>query len=72
MSDLADAMLASGVYDGTLLDINHFSVHYTAIHAVDSELASEPLLPKDMFDEVDRYLNASPVDFFYLTLLERQ
>jgi hypothetical protein len=71
MPALADAMLAAGVHFGMLLDINHFWVHFTAIHAGEAgELVAEPLLPEEMFDQVDRYLEASPVDFFYVTLRE--
>lgn len=68
MPALADAMLAAGVYNGMLLDINHFWVHFTAIHPDETgTLGADPLLPQDMIDHVDRYLNASPVDFFYVT-----
>ena len=72
MPALADAMLAAGVHDGMLLDINHFWVHFTAIRAGEAgELFADPLLPGEMIDQVDRYLAASPVDFFYVTLRER-
>ena len=70
MPVLADTMLVSGVHNGMLLDINHFWVHFTAIHAVDGELNAEPLLPDDMIDHIDRYLIPSPVDFFYITALD--
>ncbi|GAB4581537.1 MAG: hypothetical protein Fur0022_42850 [Anaerolineales bacterium] len=68
MPALADAMLTAGVYDGMLLDINHFWVHFTAISPGETGLIADPLLPEDMIDHVDRYLNPSPVDFFYVTL----
>ncbi len=71
MPALADAMLTAGVEQGMLLDINNFQVHFTAIRPEQGELVAEPLLPEEMFDQVDRYLGPSPVDFFYLTLLER-
>jgi len=70
MPALADAMLAVDVQFGMLLDINHFSVHFTAIQAEEGVLVAKPLLPKDMIDHIDRYLGPSPVDFFYITLLE--
>ncbi|MBU1660123.1 MAG: hypothetical protein KKD28_01470 [Chloroflexi bacterium] len=70
MPALADAMLAAGVQSGMLLDINHFWVHFTAIHAEEGRLIAEPLLPKDMIDHIDRYLAQSPADFFYITLLD--
>jgi hypothetical protein len=72
MPVLADAMQTAGVADGMLLDINHFWVHFTAIESQDGELVAVPLLPDDMFDQVDRYLKASPADFFYVTLLDER
>ncbi|MEN8173867.1 MAG: hypothetical protein ABFS03_13430, partial [Chloroflexota bacterium] len=72
MPALADAMLAAGVHHGMLLDINHYPVHFTAIQNADGVLVAEPLLPKDMIDKIDRYLGPSPVDFFYVTLVENQ
>jgi len=70
MPVLGDAMRATGVHDGMLLDINHFWVHFTAIHSQGGQLVAEPLLPKDMIDHIDRYLGLSPADFFYITALE--
>ena len=70
MSVLANAMLAAGVQDGMLLDINHFWVLFTAIHSEEGKLVAEPLLPNDMIDHIDRYLGPSPADFFYITLLD--
>jgi hypothetical protein len=70
MPALADAMLAAGVHDGMLLDINHFWVHFTAIRFADGQPVAEPLLPDDMIDQVDRYLGPSPADFFYITARE--
>jgi hypothetical protein len=68
MPVLADVMMAVGVYDGMLLDINHFWVHFTSIQAdEDGKLVAKPLLPEDMHDHVDRYLGPSPADFFYIT-----
>jgi hypothetical protein len=60
-------MLAAGVQNGMLLDINNFWVHFTAIQSEDGKLVAEPLLPDDMKDQIDRYLSPSPVDFFYIT-----
>lgn len=70
MPVLAQSMVNAGVYDGMLLDINGFWVHFTAIRVLDGQLVAEPLLPQSMIDKVDRYLEASPVDFFYVTLTE--
>lgn len=70
MPVLADAMLAAGVQQGMLLDINHFWVHFTAIHSEEGNLVAEPLIPSDMKDHINRYLGPSPADFFYVTALE--
>jgi hypothetical protein len=72
MPVLADAMLAAGVEQGMLLDINHFWVHFTAIHSEEGNLVAEPLIPSDMKDHINRYLGPSPADFFYVTALENQ
>jgi hypothetical protein len=72
MPILADTMLAAGVRNGMLLDINHFWVHFTAIQAQDGQLVAQPLMPDDMTDHIDRYLGPSPADFFYVTSLEGQ
>ena len=70
MPVLADVMLATGVHQGMLLDINNFWVHFSAIHSIEGELIAEPLLPKDMYDQTDRFLGPFAADFFYVTLLE--
>lgn len=70
MPALADTMVAAGVHYGMLLDINHFGVHFTAIHSEEGNLVAEPLLPNDMIDKIDRYLGPSPLDFFYITARE--
>jgi len=67
MPVLADAMLASGVHNGMLLDINNFWVLFAAIHFEEDGPVAEPLLPNEMIDKVDRYLGPSPADFFYVT-----
>jgi hypothetical protein len=68
MPALADAMLAAGAYQSMLLDINAFWVHFAAVRVQDGVLESEPLLPKDMIHNVDRFLKPFPRDFFYITL----
>jgi len=71
MPILADAMLASGVHQGMLLDINNFWVMFAAIRPEGDKLTAEALLPDQMKDKVDRYLGASPDDFFYVTAEQR-
>ena len=53
-----------------LLDINHFGVHFTAVHPEEGNLVAEPLLPTEMIDKINRYLGPSPLDFFYITARE--
>jgi hypothetical protein len=69
MPALAAAMRAAEVDAGMLLDINHFWVHFTAFYDGEAgDLLAAALLPEEMIDQVDRYLKASAVDFFYVTL----
>ena len=68
MPSLAEAMLAVGVAQGMLLDINPSWVQFAAIAAPDGELVATPLLTE--MPHPDRYLNryGSERDFFYLTV----
>lgn len=70
MPVLADAMLATGVYNGMLLDINPSHAHFTAMRSVDGELVAEPLYPEVMDLWVDRYLRQWDQDYFYITARE--
>jgi len=68
MPSLAQAMLAVGVAQGMLLDINPSWVQFSAITAQEGELVATPLLAE--MPHPDRYLNryGSERDFFYLTV----
>lgn len=68
MPVLAEAMLAVGVHQGMLLDINEYWVHFAAIQNHTTALNASPLFEDGMDIHVDRYLNASRRDFFYVTL----
>jgi hypothetical protein len=70
MPVLADAMLAVGVHNGMLLDINPTHAHFTAMRVVDGELVAEPLYEDEMDLWVDRYLSQWGQDFFYVTVKE--
>jgi hypothetical protein len=70
MPVLADAMLAVGVHNGMLLDINPTHAHFTAMREVDGELVAEPLYKDEMDLWVDRYLSQWGQDFFYVTVKE--
>lgn len=68
MPVLARAMLAVGIYQGMLLDINPYWVHFTAIHADGEKLVADPLFPAEMKQNADRFLtNGYSRDFFYIT-----
>jgi hypothetical protein len=66
MPTLAQAMMAVGVHQGMLLDINNYWVHFTAIRAQGDKLVADPLFP-EMRDQKDRYLSVFSRDFFYVT-----
>jgi hypothetical protein len=69
MPPLAEAMEASGVYNGMLLDINPTHAHFTAIRLADGKMVAEPLFKEEMNVWVDRYIRPWPYeqDFFYVT-----
>lgn len=68
MPVLADAMVASGAYNGMLLDINPSHAHFTAMRVEDEKLIAEALYPEEMDLWVDRYLHQWDQDFFYVTV----
>ncbi len=65
---LAKAMLAAGIQNGMQLDINNYWVHFVAVRDQGDTRSLEPLFPSVMFEDVNRYLLASPRDYFYVTL----
>jgi hypothetical protein len=71
MPVLADAMVASGAYNGILMDINPTHAHFTAIRTDENgELSAEALYPEEMDLWVDRYLHQWDQDFFYVVAKE--
>jgi hypothetical protein len=70
MPVLADAMAATGVHNGMLLDINPTHAHFTVMRVVDGQLTAEPLFEEEMNIWVDRYLRQWDLDFFYVTARE--
>lgn len=70
MPVLADAMVAVGVHNGLLLDINPTHAHFTAMRVQEGELAAEALYPEEMDLWVDRYLRQWDQDFFYIIVKE--
>lgn len=67
MPILAQSMRTVGVYNGILLDVNPFWVHFAAIRADGDTLHAEPLFEEGMDTKPDRYLFQSQRDFFYIT-----
>lgn len=69
MPALGEAMVAAGVENGVLLDINESWVHFAA-HLPDEHggVTSEPLFPEVMGFQPNRYLFQSTRDFFYVAL----
>lgn len=68
MEMLAKSMLAVGISNGMQLDINNYWVHFVAVRDQNNSLRLEPLFPNMMFEQIDRYLDASSRDYFYVTL----
>ncbi len=66
MPALAQSMMAVHVYQGMLLDINTYWVHFNAVQTKGDQLTADPLLP-EMKAGADRYLHPSSRDFFYVT-----
>lgn len=70
MPILAKTMVAVGVHNGILLDVNPFWVHFAAIQAKGDAFHAEPLFEEGMESKPDRYLFQSQRDFFYITASE--
>lgn len=67
MPVLADSLLALGIDNGMLLDINPYWVHFAAIKTDERRISAEALFADEMSIHVDRYLRPSERDFFYMT-----
>jgi len=67
MPALAKAMRAAGAYQAMQLDINNYYVFFSTFELQNGQLSGIPLLPKDMYDNLNRYLDGFSHDFFYIT-----
>jgi hypothetical protein len=67
MDTLARGMLAAGVSQGMQLDINAYWVHFVAVRDEEDQRSLEPLFPKMMKENIDRYLYQYSRDYFYVT-----
>ncbi len=65
---LAKAMQAAGAYQAMQLDINNYYVLFTAFELQNDQQVTIPLLPKQMVDNVGRFLDSYSRDFFYVTI----
>ena len=67
MESLAIAMQAAGAWNAIQLDINNYWSLFVKFQPDGSRLIPEPLLPRLMVANVDRYLWGYSRDYFYLT-----
>jgi uncharacterized protein YigE (DUF2233 family) len=67
MPALAKAMQDAGAYQAMQLDINNYYVYFTKFELQDNQLTAVPLLPKEMIDNISRFLDTYSHDFFYVT-----
>jgi hypothetical protein len=67
MPSLAKAMQDAGAYQAMQLDINNYYVFFTSFELQGGKLTGIPLLPKEMIDNLNRYLDGFAHDFFYIT-----
>jgi hypothetical protein len=67
MPALAKAMQDAGAVQAMQLDINNYYVFFTSFEVSGGQLTGIPLLPKEMIDNINRYLDGFAHDFFYIT-----
>jgi hypothetical protein len=67
MEALAKVMQASGAWHAIQLDINNYWTLFVKFQPNGSKLIPEPLLPKLMVSNVERYLWNYSRDYFYIT-----
>jgi hypothetical protein len=71
MEALAISMQAAGAWNAIQLDINNYWALFVKFQPTGSELIPEPLLPRLMVANVERYLWDYTRDYFYLTSVVR-
>jgi hypothetical protein len=64
---LANSFLAVGAKNAMQLDINNYWVHFVGVTTDGNKLILNPLFPKAMKENVDRYLWHYERDYFYVT-----
>lgn len=68
MPILGEVMVAVGVHDGMLLDINDYWVHFSAFAQGEDSLMGTPLFSNGMAHHPHRFLRQYERDFFYITV----
>lgn len=71
MPYLAKAMWNVGAYQAMQLDINNYYVLFTRFVIKDNQLMADPLLLKEMVDNLSRYQGSYSRDFFYVTRIHQ-
>ncbi len=71
MEMLAKSMQSAGAWNAIQLDINNYWALFVKFQPSGSKLVPEPLLPRLMVANVDRYLWDYSRDYFYLTSIVR-
>jgi len=67
MESLAKSMQAAGAWNAIQLDINNYWTLFVKLQPSGSNVTPEPLLPKLMVANVERYLWNYSRDYFYIT-----
>ena len=67
IDSLAKALTAVHTWNGMQLDINNYWTIFDAFPPNRGQLTPEPLLPKDMSDNLNRFMQPYARDFFYVT-----
>ncbi len=71
MEMLAKSMQAAGAWNAIQLDINNYWALFVKFQPSGSALVPEPLLPRLMVANIDRYLWNYSRDYFYITSATR-
>ncbi len=64
---LANSLLAVGSVNAMQLDVNNYWVHFVSVHTNGQKLILAPLFPKQMKENIDRFLWNYERDYFYVT-----
>ena len=68
IESLANSLLAVGSINAMQLDVNNYWVHFVGVSTDGKKLILTPLFPKQMNENIDRYLWNYERDYFYVTV----